>query len=508
MSTRQPDFVPAPAPARPTRLGKYTLTGVLGEGAMGTVYKGVDPLIQRPVAVKAIRKHLFEPTSTDLSVELRFRNEAQAAGRLSHPGIVAVYEYGEDNGDAFIAMEYVHGASLGRYMAQHRRMPEPDLLCVMVQLLDALHYAHEQGVWHRDIKPGNLIITRDGRLKVADFGIARIESTALTQVQQTLLIGSPGYIAPERYTGESPPDRRVDLFSCGALLYHLLTGEAPFSGSDSEVMYKVLHQQPTPPSQTSANPSPPRCYDEIVAKALAKRPQDRYASAQEFRDALVAAAVHPVSAALSPGVVESIRSIVAALDRVPERTPERPTPASPVPAPSGARKATLPSLPEGWDPALLAQIESLLTEHLGPMAKVLVRRTAKECTDVAVLVDRLADEGLPEEDRKLFLARTAKLTAAARRPPPAPLPPAASARIGTGETTALLPVLTVTPLRPETIAKAQVVLAAHIGPIAKFIVKKAASVATQREQFYNVLADMAGDGVDREQLLAELAKIH
>ena len=291
---------------QPGRLGKYTLTAVLGEGAMGTVYKGIDPLIHRPVAVKVIRKHLFDVSASKLTAAQRFRNEAQAAGRLSHPGIVGVYEYGEDNGDPFIAMEYVEGTSLSRYMALPDRLPEPDMLSVMAQLLDALHYAHEQGVWHRDIKPNNIIITPDGRVKIADFGIARIESSAPTQIQTTMLIGSPGYIAPERYTGDTPPDRRVDIFSCGALLYHLLTGKSPFSGTDSEVMYKVLQLDPTPPSQSGAWPTPARCYDAIVAKALAKRPDDRYATAKELRDALTSVAVLPIGANLSRAALHSV----------------------------------------------------------------------------------------------------------------------------------------------------------------------------------------------------------
>jgi eukaryotic-like serine/threonine-protein kinase len=496
-----PPIPPVASPKQPGRLGKYTLTAVLGEGAMGTVYKGIDPLIHRPVAVKVIRKHLFDASASKLSAAQRFRNEAQAAGRLSHPGIVGVYEYGEDNGDPFIAMEYVEGTSLARYMALPERLPEPDILSAMVQLLDALHYAHEQGVWHRDIKPNNIIITPDGRLKVADFGIARIESSAPTQIQTTMLIGSPGYIAPERYTGETPPDRRVDIFSCGALLYHMLTGTSPFSGTDSEVMYKVLQQDPPPPSQSRATPTPPRCYDPIVAKALAKRADDRYASAKEFRDALAGVAVLPISSTLSRA---ALYSVIAFADQRSSELPLRSADASaPAPAQNAARPGSVPALPTGWDLAVLADIESALARHVGPVAKVLVRRTAKECADVPALIARLCEEELSPEDRKGFLLRTAALVAAARSAAAlAPPTPAAG-----DASTALLPVLTVTPLKPEAIAKAQAILAVHIGPIAKVMVKKAAAIATQREQFFNVLADLAGESVDRELLLAELSQI-
>jgi hypothetical protein len=370
-----------------------------------------------------------------------------------------------------------------------------------VQLLDALHYAHEQGVWHRDIKPNNIIITPDGRLKIADFGIARIESTAPTQVQTTMLIGSPGYIAPERYTGETRPDRRVDIFSCGALLYHMLTGVSPFAGTDSEVMYKVLQQEPTPPSHTGAMPTPPRCYDAIVAKALAKQPADRYATAKEFRDALAAVAGVPINPTLSRAV---LYSVIANAEAQAAASQSAAAIATPVPAPGVDKAITSPTMPVGWDIATLAEIGGALARHVGPVAKVLVRRTAKQCADVPSLVTRLAEEALTGDDRKGFLARTAKLVAAARSA--AALAPA-TPEARTDAPTAMLPVLTVTPLRPETIEKAQTVLTAHIGPIAKVMVKKAAAIAQQREQFFSVLADLAGEGVDREKLLAELSKI-
>ena len=405
-------------------------------------------------------------------------------------------------------MEFVEGTSLRATWRCPIGCPSPTSLSVMAQLLDALHYAHEQGVWHRDIKPNNIIITPDGRVKIADFGIARIESSAPTQIQTTMLIGSPGYIAPERYTGDTPPDRRVDIFSCGALLYHLLTGKSPFSGTDSEVMYKVLQLDPTPPSQSGAWPTPPRCYDAIVAKALAKRPDDRYATAKALRDALTSVAVLPIGANLSRAALHSVlpgASTAAAAAPKPAVVAPAAAPAAASPAPpSAGRTGSVPSMPTGWDMATLSDIESALARHVGPVAKVLVRRMAKECSDLPALVTRLSEEELSPEDRKGFLSRTAKLVAAARSAAAlAPLTPGAR----TDAPTARLPVLTVTPLKPETIDKAQAVLAVHIGPIAKVMVKKASAIASQREQFFSVLADLAGEGVDRERLIAELSKI-
>src|SRR5882757_696777 len=183
----------------PEKLGKYPLLSMIGRGAMGVVYRSFDPHIRRPIALKTIRRDLLEDDGAE-AFAARFRNEAQAAGRLLHPGIVAVYEYGEDEEFAFIAMEYVEGSSLRQYFERKVRFEERDVVSVMAQLLDALQYAHEQGVWHRDIKPANIIIMNNGRIKVADFGIARVESSTLTQVG--VVMGTPGFIAPEQYLGK------------------------------------------------------------------------------------------------------------------------------------------------------------------------------------------------------------------------------------------------------------------------------------------------------------------
>ena len=247
----------------PERLGKYQITEVIGEGAMGVVYKGFDPDIKRTVALKTIRRGMSSG-GEGVTMAARFRNEAQAAGRLTHPGIVAVYDFGEDENVAFIAMEFVEGHTLAHYLASRVRFTDEDIPGVICQVLDALDHAHEQGVWHRDIKPANIIMARNGKLKVADFGIARIEDAGLTQAN--VMIGTPTYMAPEQFLGTGM-DRRVDVYSTGVLLYLLLTGRPPFVGTQEQMLYKVVHEQPVLPRQIEGA-NRPHFYDAILALSL------------------------------------------------------------------------------------------------------------------------------------------------------------------------------------------------------------------------------------------------
>src|ERR1700682_3926214 len=267
--------------ADPEKIGKYVIQSVLGKGAMGVVYKAFDPHIERVVAIKTVRKDLVDP---DLAAQFmgRFKNEARAAGRLHHPNIVGVYEYGEDDKVAFIAMEYVEGAGLREYLNRRTTFDFAHLAALMEQLLDALEFAHDRGVVHRDIKPSNLIITNQGLLKVADFGIARVDTSNLTMVG--MMIGTPPYMSPEQIRGLEV-DHRSDLFSAGVVLYELLTGDKPFSGNMDAVTYKICHEEPQPPSERSALKLPVEV-DRLIATALAKDPKARYQDARAFHDAL------------------------------------------------------------------------------------------------------------------------------------------------------------------------------------------------------------------------------
>ncbi|MES2949255.1 MAG: serine/threonine-protein kinase [Pseudomonadota bacterium] len=281
-----------------TRLGKYEIRRELGKGAMGIVYEGFDPVIERTVAIKTILPQQLSVEEAG-NVLARFKREAQAAGRLNHPGIVAVYDYGEVIVDedytmvageaaqqarqrvAFIAMEFVKGRELRDFFEANERFALKDVERLMGEILDALAHAHANGVVHRDMKPSNLIVLADGKVKVADFGIARVEKSELTQVGTVM--GTPAYMSPEQFMGQ-PVDGRSDIFSCGIILYQFLTGEKPFTGNSTTIMYKVLHEEPLAPSLL--NVALPAAFDAVVKKAMAKNPDERYQTAQEFAQAI------------------------------------------------------------------------------------------------------------------------------------------------------------------------------------------------------------------------------
>jgi serine/threonine-protein kinase len=315
---------------------KYQARGTLGAGAMGTVYDAVDRVIERRVAIKVVRRPA-ENDAEAAEAHARFRREAQAAGRLSHPNIVGVYDYGENAAEAWIVMEYVDGDSLKGRLDKQQRFTIPEIVRIMGEVCAGLQYSHQRGVVHRDIKPGNIMMTADGQVKIADFGIARLENSSMTQVGT--LIGTPSYMAPEQFRGE-PVDLRADIWSAGVMLYQLLTGEKPFEGGFSAVMHKALNTEPPPPSQLSV--TTPRGFDAVITRALAKRPDDRFRSAGEFAEAIRAAAAAPAAppepAGLLglPGLNDDATMVTARPAAGPGATP-RPGPAPPraPAAPSG-----------------------------------------------------------------------------------------------------------------------------------------------------------------------------
>lgn len=278
----------------PAKIGKYSIQGTLGRGGMGIVYKAFDPAIHRQVAIKTITKSALDPSELQYALK-RFQHEAQAVGRLTHPSIAAIFDYGEDAELAYIVMELVSGKSLAQHLQNNAHFDLNEICEIIRQLLDGLEYAHARGVIHRDIKPPNILLNDDGNIKITDFGIARIDTSTLTQVGEVM--GSPGYMSPEQFAG-TEIDARSDIYSSGVIAYELLTGRKPFTGSNVEIMQKVVNERPVNPSEH--NPALSANTDQVVQKALAKKREERFQSAHEF-------AVHFVRSLLDGGRGSAMR---------------------------------------------------------------------------------------------------------------------------------------------------------------------------------------------------------
>lgn len=444
--------------ADPEKIGKYLIQGVLGKGAMGVVYKAFDPGIERVVAVKTVRKDLVDP---DLAVQVmaRFQNEAKAAGRLLHPNIVSVYEYGEDELNAFIAMEYVEGTGLREYLNRKATFDVGQIVAIVSQLLLALDFAHERGVVHRDVKPANLILTSGGALKVADFGIARIDTSNLTNAG--MVMGTPSYMSPEQCQGKEI-DRRSDLFSVGVVLYELLTGEKPFSGSIEAIAFKICYEDARPPSEVSKFEISP-ALDAIVATALAKEPGSRFQNAKAFNRALRLALDPEIN--IKRETQDATEINLAAVKLQAQATPV-------------------------WDDTTLHTIERQLANFVGPMARVMIKKAAAKSRDTSELYALLSDSISDPDVRKKFLdgmQRTAADRSGANQTStraPGTMPP--QMRSLTGDLKAMAP------LDAGFVEETTSRLAVYLGPIAKVVARKAAKEATNRQQFVQLVAGHLG----------------
>ncbi len=263
-------------------LGRYNIDRVLGKGAMGVVYEGVDPRLGRRVAIKTILKsHLDEDTGKDFA--MRFVREAQAVARLNHPNIVQVYDFGEENQIAYLVMEFIKGKELKNFFDANERFDLKEVVRIMCELCEALEFAHNAGIIHRDIKPANVMIDTQGRTKLTDFGVARVQDSDKTSVERTqagTMVGTPAYMSPEQITGGTI-DKRTDVFSAGIILYQFLTGEKPFTGSGAWTIAKKIIQE-EPPAPSTLNNAVTPLFDAVVNKALSKDPGTRYQSAKEL----------------------------------------------------------------------------------------------------------------------------------------------------------------------------------------------------------------------------------
>jgi serine/threonine-protein kinase len=455
----------------PRTLGKYEILDLLGVGGMGTVYRARDRVLQRIVAVKLLHRANGAGVGSE-DHGSRFLNEARAVARLNHPNIVSLFEFSdEDPAGAFFAMEYVKGHTVADYLHQAKAPRLSFAIHLIHQLLDGLGYAHENGVIHRDIKPANLLVTNEHRLKIGDFGIAKVGS--LQHTSTGLMVGTPAYMAPERYRGDEI-DQRCDVYSAAVVFYELLTGHRPFSGELTEIAYRICHG--TPRAASSIEPGVPSLLDPVLAKGLAKDPGARYQTAREF-----AAAVDAVSAALPlvPPASAAHGGITPTVV-IPKHVP----PSELLPTTEPVSQSTGP--PAGWTSEQLADIEQHLTPIMGPMARIVIKRAAALTQDRELLCKDLAASLRSDEERQRFLRN---LGGASRTD--ATTPRKAAAAIGV--------------ISPETQDRTTTVLARYIGPIAAVMVRTAARLAVDESDLYQRLTERIADEQERAKCLAELS---
>jgi serine/threonine-protein kinase len=313
---------------------------------MGMIYQAHDPAIDRKVAIKLIRADLLSSDERANYLE-RFRHEAQAAGRCTHANIVAIYDYAVHEGNPFLAMEYVEGRNLSQVLTQSGRFAPEAAGAVIGQVLDGLACAHGLGIVHRDVKPANILLLANQRVKMTDFGISRLDTSALTQAGS--ILGTPSYMSPEQCRGE-PVDARSDLFSTGVVLYELLSGTRPFVGGNmAEVAVQVTSQPPA--NLQIMCPDLPMPLIAVVEQALAKRPADRFGSAVQMASALRHAVVQDTMAD---------RTVVA------RRQPRQ------------------------FNPEALSTLERKLAQHVGPIARHLIQTAARQATSMEELHDIVA----------------------------------------------------------------------------------------------------------------------
>jgi hypothetical protein len=406
---------------QPRTIGKYEIIDVLGAGGMGTVYRAKDPALERIVAVKLLHRR-FGPTPGSDALWDRFRTEARAVGRLHHPAIVSLHDFSDtDPAGAFFVMEYVDGRPLKDYLRPAVGLGLGQTLELMDRLLDGLGYVHAQDIVHRDVKPSNLLVTRERQLKITDFGIAKVG--ALQQTQLGLIIGTPEYLAPEQYTRDYI-DPRCDLYAAGTLFYQLLTGRPPFAGTVPEIMYQVCHAMPV--AVSAVNPSVPALLDPVIATALAKDPDDRFQTAWHFCEA-----IKQVRKALRLSVVAPLRQAAAAAPAVAVAPATAPTVAPPAaravaPAtivtasPAGksglsgwveetkglapaAKPAASTRLNRGVTTETVDRTSRILIRFIGPIAPALVKRAAPAARDETDLYCRLAERIIDAKERERFL---------------------------------------------------------------------------------------------------------
>ena len=437
-------------------IGRYRIEALLGTGAMGEVYRAHDPAIDRLVAIKVVRPELVAGSGGAQLLE-RFRREARAAGRRFHPNIVAIWDFGDDNGTPFLVMELVEGQSLDQLIKSCGSLEPRRSVAIITQVLSALGFAHASGIVHRDIKPSNIMVLPGEQVKVADFGIARLEASEFTIVGD--LLGTPAYMTPEQLSG-GPIDHRTDLFATGVILFEMLTGVKPFRGKSITEIISFMERR-GPEDIRALNPGVPEAMKHVIGKSVAFDPAQRYADAAAFSKAVA--------------------------DAMPALPGESPLPA--------ANAAQTISDEASFSPELLRQTERDLATFIGPMASIAVKRAVRNASDLLALYGLLARHVADPKDRAEFLARGRQRAAAGLgrpRPPPEPAP---------AQTIERKSVSPAQSPNPASIVAIESDLTRYIGPIARILVKRELGKFESLAKLCLVLATHIPDERERRAFL-------
>ncbi len=480
MTDDEPTRVSAPVgpngEALPASVGKYRIDGLIGRGAFGIVYKGFDPHICRPVAIKSLRSEVLAEVDDQASLLARFAVEARSAGRCHHPNIVTVFDYVEQDDAPFIIMEFVQAGTLQDVTRTRTMLPLSQLADVMGQLLSALGHAHEKGVIHRDIKPANVLCPSPTVIKVTDFGVARFQSLGLTQDGGA--IGTPGYMSPEQLLGRDV-DERCDLFAAGVLLYQLITGKTPFPANDiPALLQKLLHEKPTP--MRELRPEVPSALEDVVARALEQNAKDRFQTADEFKRSLEDALKEALANPEKPIDVTQISTVVDQAARE---------------MPSGPLNATMADM---LSADTMHKLEESLARSIGPIARVLLAREARGATDPQRLIAALQQQIPSGEEAERFRQSAEAFMRADGSLDRAGIAAAAAAAINEHAPSTEI---------PEAARKIAIeLLKPIIGPVSRIVVEREAAAAHDVNDFLRRVGSKIDDADEREWFVATCRK--
>lgn len=468
---------------KPAQLGRYQISGVIGKGAMGVVYKGKDPSINRTVAIKTIHPYHLE---SDSGAELRnrFKREAQAAGQCQHPNIVTVYEFADDQGIPFIAMEYIVGNELREIQKTPDLLDVSQKLKVIIQVLQALLYAHNRRILHRDIKPANIIMLEDGTVKITDFGIARLDGSDITQTG--FIVGTPSYMSPEQIRGEQL-DQRSDLFSVGVVLYEMLTGGKPFAETDATAtIHAVLHKEPPPPSEI--NPRLSKTLDPVVERGLQKDRRLRFNNATDFIDAINKACEQSLETDDSDATEVLAMPVTVILPTVKSK---------PKLAPLGQPES---ETSQTWHPSVLQKIEESLTSYIGPLAKRITAQTSLTASSLNELIETLSIQIPTEKERSEFLSN---LNFSKEEQQPISTGTGTTA-FNTNSRSMSQRQVPATPISQSQINEIEQSLTFYIGPLARILIKQKSGTARSKQELCHLLSLHISDKNEKAEFLAKM----